>query len=316
MKVLTDETGAFESIEAGDFGVVTLVTISDNEVPRLEEFLNSLFPDGFENVKGKNISDEDREKVLKYIGKKQEIKYTAVILDSSLVSKESVKRHQAMQSAKFDEWLEKFGDVAQPTLKRDIEVLRNQMRNLSRSDYLKFMIVNSVYRYWVEFFQFDYVFMDVKNDSWVFEHIIDTQNAPGRFKNLFYGFLMGTTNNTLDFKIACPEEWPADHPMNRDYSEKGRGFRADKLFKNRAISSEQEEPLLLLPDLIGNTIFRSIHQQTPYWLKLLKRIKPNRSMSMTLKNKHGYYVINGFGDVNDATDKKIKSHYKKMIALK
>jgi hypothetical protein len=73
MIVAVDETGSFRSKMGQDFGVITIVTITDKEWEKFSSFLTKLFPTGITNIKGRLLTKEQREKVLKYIGAKPEV---------------------------------------------------------------------------------------------------------------------------------------------------------------------------------------------------------------------------------------------------
>lgn len=321
MNILIDETGAFEALKQGDFGIVTLVSVTDTEIIKLKKFLETLFPAEYTEVKANNISLEKREKLLKYIGRKQEIKYSAFLFDTNLANPTTIKEHQDKQVSRIKEWLIN-NPQAVKEVRREIQLLHNQIKNLKTADFLKFLMIHVAYRDWLEVFQFDFRHISIKNDTWNFKHIIDLQNKPQKFQYITKEFLHATSQQGInDFKIYCPKEWQGkNHPLEEKYrfkNEEGK-FDAKTFFSDFKITTEQEESLLLIPDLIGNSIFKSINnQKDTRWLKILKRIKPNRSVSMTLKDSSIYYVIINInlGKTTSDVSEKIKKHYRLMKTI-
>ena len=53
--------------------------MTDEERQRFQEFINTNFNNGFNIIKGNNISFEDRVKIIKYISHHNEIKYTCIV---------------------------------------------------------------------------------------------------------------------------------------------------------------------------------------------------------------------------------------------
>jgi len=321
MIIGVDEVGKFESVKPNDFGVVVLVSVTDNELIKFGSFLKSIFPTGHEGIKGKNIADGDREKILKYIGKKQEIKYSALMFDSSLTDDQSLQVYQSGQLKKFLDYIDENIKIINPVLKDEMMLLHNQMKNLKRADFLKLLLVYLSYHDWVKVFQFDYLHTNTENDSWQVQHRIDMQNAPDKFKNILTSFMTLTINGlNQDFSISCPKEWGTGHPFHKihTYQNKDNLFDAKIFWKDFLISNEENEPVLFLPDLIGNTIYRSItRQKEKKWLKMLKRVKSNRSLCIKLKDKDCYYQINGIDKSKNKSNvsEALKSHYKLMKNL-
>lgn len=321
MIIGVDEVGKFESVKPNDFGIVVLVSITDSELLKFNSFLNSVFPHGHDGVKGKNISDKDREKILKYIGKKQEIKYSALMFDSSLTNNQSLQVYRSGQLKKFLDYINQNIKTINPVLKDEMTLLHNQMKNLKRADFLKLLLVYLSYNDWIKFFQFDYLHTNAKNDSWHVKHRIDMQNAPDKFKNILSSFMFLTMNElNPDFSINCPKEWGRDHPFHQihTYQKKDHLFDAKIFWEDFLVTNEEDEPVLFLPDLIGNTIYRSItRQKEKKWLKMLKRVKSNRSICIKLKDKDCYYQINGIDKTKNKSNvsETLKSHYKLMKNL-
>lgn len=55
----------------------------------------TIFPNGFTGIKGRSLTKEQRKQILRYIGKKPEIKYTATLYDLSGGSDELVNYHKS-----------------------------------------------------------------------------------------------------------------------------------------------------------------------------------------------------------------------------
>jgi hypothetical protein len=291
------KTGSFKEGNSLEYGLVTLTSISDSEWKKFSTFMNKLYPSGWEKIKGTNITYNNREKILKYIGKKQEIKYTTFLYDLTFGTDKWVKYHQKEEVKRLDK---SISDVKSkngyPKYISQLELLRNQLGNLSTSDYSKFIMIFELFVKWQKFFQFDYFYTHIKNDSWKMKHIVDTQNKPDKFKSLLKNLIMLTTNElNPDYRIYSPQEWIKDHPFNKIYgiADRPNAFNGKLFYRDFRIGNELSDPQLLIPDLIGNTIHKSIkNREKPMWLKLLKKIKRNRSYAIT--NKHQYYLIMGF----------------------
>ncbi len=302
MIVAVDETGSFNEGGSLEYGLVTLVTATDNEWKKFSSFMDGLYTNGWNDIKGTNITDENRQKILKYIGKKQEIKYTSFLYDLTPGTDAWVNWHKNEQVKRVEKAIASVKEKqGHPNLIRELELIRNQIRNQSVSDYSKFIMIFELFVQWQRFFQFDYVFTHPANDSWEIRHIVDTQNKPDKFRWLLKSMLSLTTSElNPDYGIYSPKEWSASHPFNKIYGVEGQIHRLNaKLFyKNFKIGNELQDLELLLPDLIGNSIHKSIkYSKDKSWLKLLKRLKSNRSLTITNKvygNNHQYYLIRGF----------------------
>ena len=304
MYIATDETGSFREGKDLEYGIVTLVTITDKEWLKLKALLDQLFPNGWSKIKGSNIDDANREKIIKYIGKKHEIKYTAFLFDLTFGTDEWVKFHRDGQVNKVQIAINSLKkDNGHPNLISEMELLGRRLNRLSNADYSKFILIYDLYREWLQYYQFDFVYIHRDNDSWDLNHIIDNQSRAGNFKTVLDQMLILTTNHlNPDFTTYSPQELKnTNHPFELKYSTQFNGKNAidgHKVFKNLRISNEQDDPVLFLPDLIGNTIHKSIknrHQKR--WLKMLKRLSSNRSLTMNNKfreGKNNYYLVRGF----------------------
>lgn len=272
-------------------------------------------------VKGNNIDFQTRERILKYIGSKPEIKYFSILFDLNSGSDQAIQAHKDKQLQKFQEAADGIKNPIHPNMAKEILLMRNQVKNLSLSNYVKYIFATGLFSDWQQYFQFDYVYLDPKRDSWELNHIIDNQSEPGKFIRLVRDTMV-LTNNELNpnFKVYSPKEWPKNHPFNK---KNGTGRSKAKIdgrlfFKNFRLGDEKIDFCLFLPDLIGNTIYNSIMKSSEIrWLKILKRIKQNRSLSITLKDKIGYYIINGFDPTKTKHDinPMIKAHHKLMAQL-
>jgi len=318
MIVAVDETGSFKEKGDIEYGLVTLVTITDSEWTKFSDFMAKLYPSGWNKVKGTHISLENRTKILKYIGRKQEIVYTTFLYDLTSGTDRWVNYHKNEEVKRINKTISDIkNNNGHQSLISELELLRNQLRNLAVSDYSKFIMIFELFVEWQKFFQFDYFYTSPKNDTWKMKHIVDTQNKPDKFKNLLKSLIMLTTNELNPYyRINSPKEWMASHPFNKIYGIPNRpeAFNGKLFYKDFKIGAEQDDLQLILPDLIGNTIHKSIkNRQSVMWLKLLKRLKPNRSLTITNKvsgNKYQYYLVRGFDRLRErkAVSPSIKEH--------
>jgi len=318
MIIAVDETGDFRRSSDQKFGIVSLVTITDSEWIKFSNFIHKHFPNGFENLKGKTLSNIEREKVLKYIGSKQEIRYSAFVYDLSGGKDESVEYHKSETINRAKEKLKILEKDLNPSYINDTLLYLNQLRSYSIGDYAKFTAFTELFINWQKYFLFDYVFTNIKNDSWNLKIVVDTQNQPNKFLRLVKNTLKLTTNElNPNYRIYTPKEWPPNHPFLNNNSETGNIHRQDgnKFYKNFIIGKEEEYPELFLPDFVGHTIQNSILKRNEKkWLKNLKRVKPNRSLSIKNKNSESYYKIIGFDRDKDSKDilLELKEHYNLM----
>lgn len=327
MYITIDETGSFREGKDLEYGLVTLVSITDKELEKLKKYVDSIFPEGWSTLKGKTIDDIRREKLLKYIGTKHEIKYTSILFDLTFAKDDWVNHQRDGQVQKVTvaiEDLEKNG--GHPNLIKEMKLLRSRLSKLSNADFSKFILIYELYREWLQYYQFDWLYVHPKNDNWDLNHIIDNQSRAGNFKTLLEQMLILTTNHlNKDFKTFSPEELKGvDHPFEKKHSTVFNGKSAidgHKIFQNLKISNEQDDPVLLLPDLIGHTIHKSIkHRQEQKWLKMLKRIKSNRSITLNNRFREGkdnYYLVRGFDRSKTKYDMNpiINEHYTLMSVI-
>lgn len=325
MIVTVDETGSFRSEGSLEYGIATLVTISDSEWENFSSYLNKLYPNGWKEIKGTNIRIEKRKEILKYIGRRQELKYTSHLFDLTSGSDNWIQSHQKEQVKRIEKAINRIKiQKGHPNLIKELTLIRNQVRNLAISDYSKFILIFELFADWQKYFQFDYVFMHPGRDSWKLKHTIDMQNKPDKFKGLIKSMLSLTTNMlNPNYQIFTPKEWSEQHPFNAKYGIKGEKYliNAKKFYSNFKIGTEQNDPWLILPDLIGNTIHQSIKfRKEKSILKMLKRLKPNRSFAIInaqTGNKNQYYLIRGFDKSKDRKDVNLilREHYFAMKNL-
>ncbi len=322
MVIGVDETGTFKLKSGNEFGLVTLVTVTDQEWGSFQTFINTNFPKTFGQVKGSNISINQREKILKYIGKRSEIRYTAIIFDLNFGSARIVEAHKINQIVKIQDWIVNNLTNSQHTLIADMELLRNQIINLSTADYIKFFLVTMIFMHWQRFFQFDYLYTNISRDKWLMHHVIDTQTKPDRFMRLVKRTLALTTNYlNPNYGIYTPQGWKSTHPFIKNHSFNGQTALQDgkKFYADFKVGNEQDNHILFLPDLIGNTIYKSIvNTDDIVLLKLLKRIKQNRSIAMTKAGRiNNYYILAGLSGTNSDVESNpiFQSHYIKMRDL-
>ncbi len=315
MIVAVDETGSFRDSTGKSFGIVTLVTVTDKEWSKFSDFMSSLFPDGFIGVKGKTLTTSQRKNVLKYIGSKPEIKYTAFLYDLSGGSDEWVDYHKKGTIEKAEARISEMGNKLHPKYLKDIRLYLNQLRSYSIGDYAKFVMFTELFTEWQRYFQFDYFYTHIANDSWRMHHIIDTQNKPNKFIRLVQATLKLTTSElNPNYGIYTPKEWGLDHPFIEYHSKDGDPQRHDasKFYEDFRIGDEKVDASLVLPDIIGHSIMFSIlNRKEKAWLKCLKRLRQNRSFTITTKHKQGYYHITGFDKSKDPRDVNptIKEHW-------
>ncbi|MFZ2025112.1 MAG: hypothetical protein WAV51_02445 [Microgenomates group bacterium] len=304
MYIAIDETGSFREGKDLEYGIVTLVTITDNEWRKFRSLMDALYPNGWSDIKGKTIDDGNREKILKYIGTKYEIKYTSLLFDLKFGIDELVKYQRNGQVRLIKESIDSLKiNNGHKSLIDELELMARRLNAMSNADFSKFMLIYELYREWMQYYQFDFIHIYKANDSWDLNHIIDTQTKSENFKTILNQMLILTTNHlNPEFKIFSPQELRnIKHPFELKHSIMFEGrsvLDGHKVFRNLKISNEQNEPVLLLPDLIGNTIHRSIkYRYEKKWLKMLKRIMSNRSITMNNKfriGKNNYYLIRGF----------------------
>ncbi|MDP2672163.1 MAG: hypothetical protein Q8O68_01485 [Candidatus Daviesbacteria bacterium] len=323
MIVALDETGDFRDPKGKKFGLVTLVTITDSEWDKFSAFMATIFPSGFAGVKGKTLTKEQRGRILKYIGKKPEIKYTTTLYDLSGGSDDWVNYHKNETVRRADASIEAMKAKLQPSYIKDIRLYLNQLKNYSVGDYAKFVMYTELFIEWQKFFQFDYFYTHIKNDAWRLHHILDTQNQPNKFIRLIQATMILTTSElNPSYGIYTPQEWLKDHPFIKYHSHEGDINRHDarKFYEDFRIGDEKSEPALFLPDFIGYTIYNSIlNRNTNEWLMNLKRLLQNRSLTMTNKQRNpaNYYIISGFDKAKDPKDVNpiVKEHWRLMKAL-
>jgi hypothetical protein len=314
-----DETGAFSINKHKKFGLITLVSATDTEWNNFQLFLNSKLPHAFRNIKGSSITFANREMILKYIGKHPEIKYTTFLYDLTFGSDNQVQEHKTKQMLKIHEWNLDNLSIAHPKLIDELELLRRHIYNLSNDDYAKYFFITETLIEWKQYFLFDYMRTHFSRDNWKMKFVIDTQNKPEKFKGLIKKTMQLTTNSlSSKVRIYIPDEWSNNHPFLENYSALGNINLQDgrKFFEDFSIGNEQMNNILFLPDLIGNTVYNSIlNSNDTKWLRILARIKQNRSMTMIRNGKKDYYyLILGFAGNNMPihTDISITKHFINM----
>lgn len=320
MHVFTDESGQFVESPNSEWAILVVSTITDKTLDQFENFYKNLFGDKWSETKASQLDFPTREKLLRFIGSHSEIRYAAFVFDYKSTSEKAISQHKIGQIKKLEEAIEKTRPVAKhQSLIDDLELLRNQMRKMSASDYLKAIMTIECYRDWIQIFPFDYFYTNIKRDSWFLEHVFDMQSTPGKFVRIIYALLYLTTNSLAgaNFPLYLPEEWPKTHPFFLNY-DTPEGTDMKKLLVNRRCGDDKQDIGLKIPDLIANTIFRSIERQGEIrWLKILKRIKSNRSYVHRKGGKPDYYKVITFrGDLTaHKPSDKIREHSMKMFHL-
>jgi hypothetical protein len=301
MYTFSDESGRFEESINSDIGIFVIVSLPDSALAKFIEFLVKNFGDKASELKGSKLLFKDRENIIKYIGKHPEIKFSAFVYDHKSTSATAIKDHHARQIKKADESIEKLKPIAvYPTLVPSIELARNQLRKLSEAEYLKVILHTIAFQAWQKLFLFDFMYFPENRDSWEFHHIIDMQNQPFTFPSLVYFLLLGSQNQLSPEPPTTnyPEQWESSHPFFKIYNAEGDGQEEGmldmrKFYSDFKCADDKKELGLKLPDIISNTLFRSItHPEDISLLQLLKKLWPNRSVvHRTGKQKKYYQVI-------------------------
>lgn len=126
--------------------------------------------------------------------------------------------------------------------------------------------------------------------------------------------MLTTNNRNPNYKVYFPIEFGKDHPFFKEYDIK-EGFDGKKFFGEFNFNTEENEPLLKLPDIVGNTIYRALKQPDNFiYVEALKMLKNNRSLLLTFKNKKNYYTIYGFetNNIPVKTNKNLSILYKNL----
>jgi len=322
MFVFTDESGHFMESTQSEWGIIVVVTTTDKALAQFGEFYKGLFGSEWASIKASQLNYPVREKLLKFIGKRNEIRYTAFVYDYASTSNDAISKHKTGQVKKLEEAIDRTRPITKhQSLIDELELLRNQLRGLSLTDYMKVILIIEAYRKWVQTFAFDYVFTNRARDSWKMKHIFDMQTKPQRFIKMVYSLLYLTTNSLAgaSHRVYLPKEWQKDHPLLKRY-DTDEGVDLRKFFSNRRCGNDRKDIGLKIPDLISNTLLRSLQRQDEKrWLKILKRINPNRSFvhRRGRAGRMAYYSIGAFpGDVeNIEPSELVKKHWKSMREL-
>lgn len=294
MKVLVDETGIFELKNRNDFASITLVTIPTTEEKPFLKLLDSIQKGYLRRIKGTNIRFSDRVKIFFHIKSSPYIKYSLAVTSGSLHAETSIKDFKKAQLGKLQKSIEIPKKIGNVSLVKDLELLKNQANNLSIGDFAKFIFICNQIIDWQRVFLYDYLNYPEDKESWLFEFIIDSLNKPEKMKRLAKSFIYLTTNNlNPNYGVFLPKEWLPKHKFVKRYDTKA-GLNAKKLFKNLSFCSDEEEPLLVIPDLIGNSFLRATNNPDNIaYLELIKMLDKNRSLFMTLKQKNNYFIVTG-----------------------
>lgn len=315
MIIAIDETGRFELNNSNeDIALVTLVTLPDRS---LDCFLKYLCTLKLGNFKSSNLSFEMRSNLVDYISSDPNIKFSTFLLDSKQSSKEDVAIYRRNFLNKFDENM-KIIPKSNSKLWKDANLFRNQFNNLSNVDFIKFNTITNIYINWCEDWLFDYEDLDMITDEWNLLHLIDTQNKPEKFKRLVFDYISLTTNSrNPNFSIKVPQNFTDEHPFIRKY-DIGVGLNIRKFFENVEIAREEDFPALILPDLIGNTIYKSVELRSDTkWINILKKLANNRSVTVLNKNPYVFYVITGHNPTSLKENISVKlSEHHKLIRVK
>lgn len=298
MQVLIDETGDFNRYPVNTFGILTLVSLVDSKVKDTEEQLKKIYTLGKTKVKSSDLTDPSRELFVKFLKKTPEIKFTSIVVDLSLCNDGVIEKHQRNQIKLMDIRLEEMFKDSRFTTSyiASFTILRNQIRNLSLSDYMKYTLMVELLAIWQQHFQFDYINSPLDKDAWDINLYIDTQNKQDKFKKILEQTLgLSFNHQNPNYKIYTPVEWQGKHPLIQRYSVNGDTNKVDgnNFYKNLQISTEQDTLLLNLPDFIGNLIYKSLTRGGIY-TQLLSCLSANRSITLTKHNhRYDFYRVSG-----------------------
>ena len=322
MIVALDETGDFIDAAGEKYGMVTLVSWTDKEFDSFKKEMSKLLGSEWHINKGQTISLDDRTKVIRYVGRRPEIRYTTLLYNIEPDNSFSIRKQQNEAVFKIRHRL--AGQLDAPAdIVEKIDLLSNQLEGLSVTDYVKFHLIIVLYHQWIAAFALDYSHTHLSRDGWRIKYTIDTQTKSARFLQMVQLFLkLNMHQANFTYSMVLPIEWGLDHPFLKNHVVKDLEDRIKLSFDDMVIGREQDHPELFLPDLIGNTIFRSINRQDDTrWLRLLKKLKPNRSHAITVDKEateNYYYDIHKLGskdEVSDAIIKIVEDHARKMMML-
>ena len=264
MKIFLDETGnlSYKKNLNNSCFIVTLVSIPDNDSQNIKNFLNN------NNIsKGININDSDRKKVFQELSKFKDLKYCLIILEPNTNNEESVREIKKKQLAEFDK-------VKLET--KNLEIQYKHFKKLKDSEFMKWRIFHQSIEFFYPSFFKDYSSLPINNDSWDFHFIIDTQTKPFRFTELLKLFL---TQSGIEKSIERPLSWDDKHPFIENYIINQRDrivINTESFFNNVECKKEEEEILLNIPDIIGNTFYRIFYKKQDCWIDYMKLLDRNR----------------------------------------
>jgi hypothetical protein len=321
MHIFTDESGHFVESENSEWGIIVMVSISDSALKDFEDFIIKLMPDDYHSFKASNLDFKIREKILKYIGSRHEIKYSAFVYDYKSTSMDAATKHRSGQIQKIEKTIDSaVNNKANPSMISEVKLIRNQLNKMSISDYIKTILVTESYKEWSRTFLFDFLYIDKLRDSWKLHHILDMQNKPERFVKVVYSLLYLTTNNLAGnkFRVHVPSELANDHPLITNY-ETSEGINMKEVMMSRRCGDDKKDIGLKLPDIISNTLFKSICNRNEIkWLRALKRVKSN--VSITHKRGRNqrvayYTILSLMADLSTGPSDSIREHWDAMKAV-
>ena len=328
MYTFSDESGRFEEGINSDIGIIVIVSLPDSALKKFIDFLISSFGERAYQLKGSSLIFSDREKIIKYIGNHPEIKFSAFLYDHKATSATAIEDHHVRQIKKANETIENLKPIARyPTLVPSIELARNQLRKLSTAEYLKIVMNTIAFQSWQKFFLFDFINVPLERDPWEFHHILDMQNQRMTFPSLVYFLLMGSSNRLVPEPptINFPKEWGSAHPFMTFYKGHEENNNTDdfldmkKFYSDFKCGDDKKELGLKLPDIISNTLFRSItHPNDKAFLKLLKRLWPNRSVIHKTDRKESRYyqvIIFPSEEVKPFASDIIQTHWRNLSSI-
>lgn len=335
MHIAIDETADFVEAGNNNYGIVTLVTITDKAWDQFCERLSQVLPD-WKNTKSSIIPNSIRKKIIKELTLRNEVHYFSYVYDIGESANDFVEQHKTEQARRIDLAINDCKAFGSPqSLIDDLVLLKNQLRRYSVSDYAKFILIFDLIVEWNKYHLFDLVHLPAHRDSWSFHLVIDTQNKPQKFERLISAMMILTTSErNPDYHSYIPTEWSSlakQHPYIEKYAisdtndlQESSSIKIDakKVYPNVVVSSEQTNPQLFLPDFIGNMIHRSISDagKISENHKLLAKLRSSRSLGMNNKDRrsrNNYYIIRTFNaDLQpDGYSPIFTKHYNQMKHL-
>ena len=275
MKILIDETGGFNSKKSmiNNCFIITLVSIPSKD----EEKMINFFEKNNIKAKGRSISKSNRKKFFEELNKLQDVKYFIFISENKTTNEKDVLQIFNEQKIIYENLdLNQF----------DINENYSYFKKLNLKDFFKLQLIyNSIDFFYISSFK-DYEYL--KDDSWLFDIIIDTQNKQKDLvKYMKFSLFHAKPKN-----INRPNSWKDNHSFIERYilNNGKEVINNELLFDNISCKTEQEELLLNVPDIIGNTFYKIFNDHKDKYLLLnyIKLLDKNRIY--ILKEKKTFFI--------------------------